>query len=74
MPAEGVTGRYHAGAVNAALQAEYGRLTGMSRAALTATIEPYLPVVCASALLAGAWPAQRQQLIQRVDLALCSDD
>ena len=32
-------------AVNAAMQSEYARLAGMSPAALTAAMEPYLPIV-----------------------------
>ena len=32
-------------AVNAAVQSEYARLAGMSPAALTAAMEPYLPIV-----------------------------
>ena len=58
-------------AVNAAAQSEYARLAGMSQAALTAAVEPYLPIVRVFALLAG-WcrPAQRGRLIQRVEAAL----
>ena len=33
-------------AVNAAVQSEYARLAGMSRAALTAEMERYLPIAC----------------------------
>jgi hypothetical protein len=57
-------------AVNAAVQSEYARLAGMSPAALAAAIEPYLPIVYVNALLAGVWPNQREQLIQRVEAAL----
>jgi hypothetical protein len=32
-------------AVNAAAQSEYARLAGMSQAALTAAVEPYLPII-----------------------------
>ena len=47
-------------AYNAVLQSEYARLAGMSPAALTAALEPYLPIVRVFALLAGWWgPAQR---------------
>jgi hypothetical protein len=58
-------------ACNAVLQSEYARLAGMSQAALTAAVEPYLPIVRVFALLAG-WgrPAQRERLIQRVEAAL----
>ena len=38
-------------AVNAAVQSEYARLAGMSPAALTAAMEPYLPIVRVFALL-----------------------
>jgi Ser/Thr protein kinase RdoA (MazF antagonist) len=62
-------------ACNAALQSEYARLAGMSQAALTAAMEPYLPIVRVFALLAG-WcgPAQRERLIQRVEATLRSED
>ena len=38
---------------------EYARLSGMSPAALTAAMEPYLPIVRVLSLLSGAFPAQR---------------
>ncbi len=61
-------------AVNSAVQSEYARLTGMSAAALTAAVEPYLPIVCVFALLGPAWsPAQRERLIQRVEATLGSE-
>ncbi len=52
----------------------YARLAGMSQAALTAAMEPYLPIVRVFALLAG-WcgPAQRERLIQRVEATLRSE-
>jgi Ser/Thr protein kinase RdoA (MazF antagonist) len=61
-------------AYNAVLQSEYARLAGMSKAALTAAMEPYLPIVRVFALLAG-WcgPAQRERLIQRVEATLRSE-
>lgn len=40
-------------AVNAAVQSEYARLAGMSPAALTAAMEPYLPIVRVLVLLGG---------------------
>ncbi len=40
-------------AVNAAAQSEYARLAGMSQAALTAAMEPYLPIVRLRGLLGG---------------------
>jgi Ser/Thr protein kinase RdoA (MazF antagonist) len=57
-------------AVNAAVQSEYARLASISRAALAAAIEPYRPIVYVFALLGGAWSAQRERLIQRVEAAL----
>ena len=56
--------------LNAAIQAEYARLAGLSQAALAAAVEPYLPVAAVFALL-GAWvgPAQRERLIQRIEAA-----
>ena len=47
-------------AVNAALQSEYARLSG-----LTAAMEPYLPIARVL-LLAGVAPAQRERMIQRI--------
>jgi Ser/Thr protein kinase RdoA (MazF antagonist) len=62
-------------AVNAAVQSEYARLTGMSPAALAATVEPCLPIVRVSALLGASWtPAQQQWLIQRVEVTLRPED
>ena len=60
-------------AVNVALQSEYARLAGMSPAALTAAMEPYLPIARVH-LLAGVAPAQRERLIQRVEASLRSPD
>ncbi len=60
-------------AYNAVMQSEYARLAGMSQAALTAVMEPYLSIIRVRALLAG-WcgPAQRERLIpaRRGDPAL----
>ena len=60
-------------AVNVAAQSEYARLAGMSEAALTAAIEPYLPIVRVF-FLGGVVPAQRERLIQRVEAALRPED
>lgn len=63
-------------AVNAALQAEYAQLAGMSPAALTAAIQSYLPILRAFVLLQRrpATPAQRERLVQRIADALSSMD
>ncbi len=61
-------------AYNAVMQSEYARLAGMSPAALTAAMDPYLPIVRVFALLGGVWPNLREQLIQRVEAALRSAD
>jgi Ser/Thr protein kinase RdoA (MazF antagonist) len=61
-------------AVNAAVQSEYARLAGMSPAALAAAMESYLPIVRVSLLLAGAVPALRERLIERVETALRPED
>lgn len=53
-------------AVNAAMQAAYSGLAGTSGPALAASVEPYLPVVRALALLGGAVPAQSARLLQRL--------
>jgi tRNA A-37 threonylcarbamoyl transferase component Bud32 len=61
-------------AVNAAAQSEYARLAGMSQAALTAAMEPYLPIACVHIVLGGwAASAQRERLIQRIEVALRSE-
>ncbi|GEP53869.1 phosphotransferase family protein [Reyranella soli] len=61
-------------ALYAALLAEYARLAGTSPAALTAAIESYLPIVRVLFVLGRAFPALREQFIQRVEAALRSDD
>jgi len=60
-------------AVNAAAQSQYARLAGMSQAALTAAMEPYLPIARVFVLLGGAVPALRERLIQRIEAALRSE-
>jgi hypothetical protein len=61
------------GPVNSALQAEYARLAGMAPEALTAAIQPYLPIVRVFLLLGGAKPEMRERLLQRVESALRSE-
>ncbi len=63
-------------AINAAVQSEYARLAGLSPAELTATMQPYLPILRAFVLLQRrpASPAQRERLIQRIAAALLSED
>jgi Ser/Thr protein kinase RdoA (MazF antagonist) len=63
-------------AINAAVQSEYARLSGMSPAELTANMQPYLPVLRALVLLQRrpASPAQRERLIQRIAAALLGED
>jgi hypothetical protein len=62
-------------AYGAALQSEYARLAGMCPAALTAAMEPYLPIVRVFVLLGPTpSPAQRERLIQRVEATLRSED
>jgi len=57
-------------AVNAATQSEYARLAGISPAALTAAMAPYLPIIRARALLGPAGsPAVRARLLQRIEAA-----
>jgi hypothetical protein len=57
-------------AVNAALQAAYARLTGVSLAALTAEVECYLPIARVLYLLGGAAPNLREGMIAKVMAAL----
>jgi aminoglycoside phosphotransferase (APT) family kinase protein len=60
---------------SAAMQSAYARLAGMSLAALTAAMEPYLPIIHVRFLLGpAANPALRARLIQRVEAALRSAD
>lgn len=54
-------------AINAALQAAYARLAGTSPATLSVSVEPYLPVVRALALLSGALPTLSAMLQQRLE-------
>ena len=62
-------------AVNVAVQFEYARLAGMSPAALTAAIQPYLPIVRAYLLTGPALsPALRERLIQHIEAALRPED
>ena len=63
-------------AINAAIQSEYARLSGISPAELTARMEPYLPILRALVLLQQrpATPAQRERLIGRIAAALLSED
>jgi len=60
--------------INSALQTEYARLAGMAPATLKAATQPYLPIVRAFLLLAGAKPEARERLLQRVEAALRSAD
>lgn len=59
--------------VNSVLQAEYARLAGIEPAALTAAMQPYLPIVRVFLLLGGAKPDVRERLMQRVEAALRSE-
>ena len=62
-------------ALNAALQSEYARRAGTSPAALTAAMEPYLPILRAFALAERATnPARRERLIRCVEATLRSED
>jgi Ser/Thr protein kinase RdoA (MazF antagonist) len=62
--------------INATVQSEYARLSGLSAAALTEAMQPYLPILRAFVLLQRrrATPAQRKQLIRRVEAILRSDN
>jgi serine/threonine protein kinase len=62
-------------AVNAAAQSEYARLAGMSQAALTAAMEPYLPIASVR-FLTGEWAtsAQKERLTRRIEAALRAED
>ena len=59
--------------VYAAAQSEYARLADMSPAALTAAIEPYLPIVRLRVLLGPAGsPALRERLVRSIEATLRS--
>ena len=61
-------------AINAAVQSEYARLAGMSPAALTVAMQPYCPSFASSSSSGRpATPAQRERLIQRIEVALRSE-
>lgn len=57
-------------ATNAAAQAEYARLAGMSPAELTAAVAPYLPIVRTFVVLGNVVPSLRERLIQRIETDL----
>jgi hypothetical protein len=63
-------------ATDAAMQSEYARLADVSLAALTEAMEPYLPISRVRVLLgpAAGSAALRERLIQRVEVALRSED
>jgi Ser/Thr protein kinase RdoA (MazF antagonist) len=54
-------------AVYAAMQPAYAQLAGLSPVALTAAMEPYLPIARTLLLLSGAASMQRTRLIQRLE-------
>jgi hypothetical protein len=56
--------------VSSVLQAEYARLASIEPAALTAAMQPYLPIVRVFLLLGGAKPDMRERLMQRIEAAL----
>ncbi len=57
------------------MQSEYARLAGMSPAALTAAMEPYLPINRVFVLLGPAGsPALRERLIESIEATLRSED
>jgi streptomycin 6-kinase len=62
-------------AYNAVMHSEYARLAGMSSEALTAAIEPYLPIARVRILLGPAGSsALRERLIHLVEATLRSED
>jgi Ser/Thr protein kinase RdoA (MazF antagonist) len=61
-------------ATNAAAQSEYARLAGMSLAELTAAMQPYLPIVRTFVVLGNVVPSLREQLLERIEAGLRSED
>ena len=60
-------------ALEAAVQAEYARLAGISPAALTAAMAPYFPILRAFALIEHTTgPERRARLIQQIEAAIHS--
>jgi len=61
--------------INATVQSEYARQSGLPPAALTEAMQPYLPILRAFLLLQRRrlTPAQRKQLIQRLEATLRSE-
>jgi hypothetical protein len=59
--------------VSSVLQAEYARLAGIAPAALTAAMQPYLPIARVFLVLGGARSDMRERLIQRAEAALRSE-
>jgi hypothetical protein len=60
---------------DAATQAEYARLAGLSPAALATAVASYLPVVRVFALLGPAGsPALREGMLRQVEAALRAGD
>jgi hypothetical protein len=59
-----------------AMQSEYARQPGMSPAAMTAAMEPYLSIIRVFILLgaAGSRPGLHERLIQRVEATLRAQD
>ncbi|HXQ09577.1 MAG TPA: phosphotransferase [Caulobacteraceae bacterium] len=59
-------------ALDAALQSDYARQAGISPAALTTAMEPYLPVMRVFVLIAGVVgrPATRRRLLQSIEADL----
>jgi Ser/Thr protein kinase RdoA (MazF antagonist) len=58
-------------ALHAAVQSEYAQLAGLSVAELTATIEPFLPILRAFSLADGlSPPGRRKWLIEQVEVAM----
>jgi len=57
-------------ATHAAVWSDYARLAGLSREALTAEVEAYVPVVCVIQLLVGVTGGLRDRMIQHVEAAL----
>jgi hypothetical protein len=71
---EGIAHPKQSHALDGLVQSEYARLADVSLAALTAAVQPYLPIARARALDGGApSPAQREQLIQSLEATLRSE-
>ena len=74
VPGARIVLHYTTTGTDAITAADAARLAGIAPAALTAAMQPYLPIVRVFLLLGGAMPDMRERLIQRIEAGLRSED